>query len=73
MKLSKFNESLEKNDPGALRLGKELLKNTPPKRNMVVPKVKTVFGQNTHVICSYTPALAFDSLTLDVVVRDCKT
>lgn len=41
MKLSKFNESLEKNDPGAIRFGKELLKNTPPKR-----KVKLFLDRN---------------------------
>jgi predicted nuclease of predicted toxin-antitoxin system len=41
MKLSEFNEYLEKNDPGAIRFGKEPSKITPPKR-----KVKLFLDRN---------------------------
>lgn len=41
MKLSKFYEYLEKHDPNAIKLGKELSKNTPPKR-----KVKLFLDRN---------------------------
>ncbi len=41
MKLSKFNEYLEKNDPGTIKFGKELSKITPPKR-----KVKLFLDRN---------------------------
>jgi predicted nuclease of predicted toxin-antitoxin system len=41
MKLSEFNEYLEKSDPGAINFGKALLKTTPPKR-----KVKLFLDRN---------------------------
>jgi predicted nuclease of predicted toxin-antitoxin system len=41
MKLSKFNEYLEKHDPDAIKLGKELSKNIPLKR-----KVKLFLDRN---------------------------